>query len=150
MIASRQPQAAILSPGGVPIDLRPMVASSAVPQAAGAPNAPGVRSPTHPHRDAVDLGYPSAGSDEGAIAATEAENGGLGLVIALLCVVAGALVLGVLIAGIVFGVDGIVEFSRSNTFPEIVTWFGVSVVLAAVCTEGWYRDRRGAHHVSAA
>ncbi len=150
MIASRQPQAVILSLGGVPIDLRPMGASSAVPQAAGAPNAPGVRSPTQPNRDAVDSGDPMAGSDEVVIAATEAESVGLGMVIALLCVVAGALVLGVLIAGIVFGVDGIVEFSRSDTFPEFATWGGVAVVLAAVCAEGWYRDRRRAHHVSAA
>jgi hypothetical protein len=109
-----------------------------------------MRSPTPPHRDAVDLGDPGAGADEVVIAATATVKVGLGLVIALLWVVAGALVLGVLIAGIVFGVEGIVEFSRSNTFPEIVTWFGVSVVLAAVCTEGWYRDRRRAHHVSAA
>ena len=108
------------------------------------------RSPTHPHHDAVDSGDPMAGSDKVGIAATATVKVGLGMVIALLWVVAGALVLGVLIAGIVFGVDGIVEFSRSNTFPEIVAWFGVSVVLAAVCTEGWYRDRRGAHHGSAA
>ena len=128
MVATRQAQAVVLSPGGVPIDLRPMVASSAVPRAAGAPNAPGGRAPTPPHRDAVDIG----------------------MVIALLCVVAGALVLGVLIAGIVFGVDGIVAISRSNTFPEFVTWGGAAVVLAAVCTAGWYRDRRRAHRVGAA
>jgi hypothetical protein len=150
MIASRQPLAVILSLGGMPIDLRPMVASSTVPQGAAALNAPGVRSPTQPSHDAVDIGYPSAGSDEGAITATEAETVGLGMLIALLWVVAGALVLAVLIAGIVFGVDGIGEFSWSDTFLEFATWGGVAVVLAAVCTEGWYRDRRRARHVSTA
>ena len=70
MIASRHPQARTRFLGGVPIALRPMVTSRTVPQAAGAPNAPGVRSPTHPHHDAVDIDYPMAGSDEVVIAAT--------------------------------------------------------------------------------
>jgi hypothetical protein len=150
MIASRYPQPRKLSLGGVRIARRPTVTSRTVPQVAGAPNAPGGRSPTPPPHDAVDRGEPMAGADEVGIAATKAVTVGLGLVIALLWVVAGALVLGVLLAGIVFGVDGIVAFSRSNNFPEFATWGGAAVVLAAVCTEGWYRDRRGAHHVSAA
>ena len=108
MIASRQPQARKLSLGGVPIARRPMVTSSAVPQAAGAPNAPEVRSPTSPHHDAVDIGDPMAGSAEVGIAATAAVTVGLGMVIALLWVVAGVLVIGALVAGIVFGVDGVV------------------------------------------
>ena len=150
MIASRHPQMLTLPAGEVLIDLRPMVTSSVVSQATGVSNGPERHSLTHLDHDAVDTGYSIAGSEDGVIAATEAVKVRLGTVVALLWVVAGALVLGALIAGIVFGVDGIGGFARSSNVPEFATWCGAALVLAAVCTKGLYSDRREARQAHAA
>jgi hypothetical protein len=137
-----------LPPGEVLIDRRPRVTSSVVSQATGVSNAPERHSLTHLDHDAVDTGYSIAGSEDGVIA-TEAVKVRLGMVVALLWVVAGALVLGGLLAGIVFGVDGIGDFARSSNAPEFATWGGAALVLAAVCTKGWCRDRREARQHAA-
>jgi hypothetical protein len=138
-----------LPPGEVLIDRRLLVMPSVDFQATGVSNAPERHSLTHLNHVAGDSGYSSAGSEDGVIA-TEAVKVRLGMVVALLWVVVGTLVLGALIAGIVFGVDGILEFTRSSNVPEFATWGGAALVLAAVCTQGWYRDRREARQVHAA
>jgi hypothetical protein len=132
------------------IHLRPMVTLNVVSQATGVSNAPEMHSSLHPSHDAGDSGYSSAGSADGVIVATEVVKVGLGRVVALLWVAAGALVLGALLAGIVFGVDRIGDVARSSNVPEFAMWGGAALVLVAVCTKGWYRDRREARQVHAA
>jgi hypothetical protein len=87
-----------------------------------------------------------------ARAVTNAKTGkfGLDIVVAMLWVVAGALVLGALVAGIVFGPDGLVGFVQSHAFPELATWGAAAVILVGLNLEGWCGDRRGARRASVA
>src|SRR5215213_7135768 len=76
--------------------------------------------------------------------------GSIGLVMAVLWLIAVALVIPVpLVSVIAFVLAGILGFANSTHFPDLAVWGGVSLILAVLSLIGWFTKRREARRQEA-
>jgi hypothetical protein len=69
--------------------------------------------------------------------------GSIGLVMAVLWLIAVALVIPVpLVSVVAFVLAGILGFANSTTFPDLAVWGGASIILAVLSLIGWFTKRR--------
>ena len=70
--------------------------------------------------------------------------GSIGLVMAVLWLIAVALVIPVpLISVAAFVLAGILGYANSAHFPDLAVWGGASIILAVLSLIGWFTKRRG-------
>ena len=76
--------------------------------------------------------------------------GSIGLVMAILWLIAVALVIPVPLASVIaFVLAGILGYANSTHFPDLAVWGGASLVLALLSLIGWYTRRRGERRAEA-